>query len=216
MGGRAAYVLATALFIGSAGVFGYFGYLYVIIPKVTVYPILIFIGLEIAAQSFHATPVRHYPAVVLACVPAIAQLALIFVDEMLPNFREGALAGNSQLGEKLQTVRILANGFILTSLIWASALAAIIDRRMWRAAALFLLAGVFTQFGVMHSPEPGSPIFLPWQISAAAQRYVYQYMLGYLLAASLLFAWGWLLRAQNIQPLDGDDVLLPGDHTDAA
>src|SRR5438067_6179279 len=77
MGCRAAYVLATALFVGSAGVLGYFGYLYLIIPKVTVYPILIFIGLEIAAQSFHATPVRHYPAVVFACVPALAQLALI-------------------------------------------------------------------------------------------------------------------------------------------
>ena len=74
MGGRAAYVLATALFVGSAGVLGYFGYLYVVIPKVTVFPILIFIGLEIAAQSFHATPARHYPAVVLACVPALAQL----------------------------------------------------------------------------------------------------------------------------------------------
>src|SRR5204863_3991272 len=86
MGGRAAYVLATALFVGSAGLLGYFGYLYVIIPKVTVYPILIFIGLEIAAQSFHATLVRHYPAVVLACVPALAQLALIFVDNIRPYF----------------------------------------------------------------------------------------------------------------------------------
>jgi AGZA family xanthine/uracil permease-like MFS transporter len=215
MGGRAAYVLATALFVGSAGVLGYFGYLYVVIPKVTVYPILIFIGLEIAAQSFHATPVRHYPAVVLACVPALAQLALIFIDKMAPLLPADALAGEAQLSGELSTIRILANGFILTSLIWASALAAIIDRRLWRAAALFLLCAVFTQFGVMHSPEAGSPLFLPWQISAASQRYVYQYMLGYLLAAVLLFAWGWLLRAQGVRPLEGDEMLVPGDHTDS-
>ena len=74
-------MLATALFVGMRGILGYFGYLYVVIPKVTVYPILIFIGLEIAAQSFHATPVRHYPAVVFACVPALATLGLIFIDK---------------------------------------------------------------------------------------------------------------------------------------
>jgi AGZA family xanthine/uracil permease-like MFS transporter len=208
MGGRAAYTLATALFVGSAGVLGYFGYLYVVIPKVTIYPILIFIGLEIAAQSFHATPVRHYPAVVLACVPALAQLGLIFVDKVFgdPLLLEssisiGGLKGQSLVGE-LATLRILANGFIVTSLVWASALAAIIDRRLWRAAALFLLCATFTLFGVMHSPQPGGPLFLPWQISEASQWYVYQYTVGYSFVAALLLAWGWLLRAQGVRPID--------------
>jgi len=213
MGGRAAYVLATALFVGSAGVLGYFGYLYVIIPKVTVYPILIFIGLEIAAQSFHATPVRHYPAVVFACVPALATLGLIFIDKLMPT-ASGAL--DPQLRGEIHTVRMLASGFILTSLIWASALAAIIDRRLWRAACLFLLAGIFTQFGVMHSPLRGSPLFFPWQLDFESQRSVYQYMLGYLLVAVLLFAWGALLKSQGIRPIENDEPLLPGDHANAA
>jgi adenine/guanine/hypoxanthine permease len=190
MGGRAAYVLATALFVGSAGVLGYFGYLYVIIPKVTVYPILIFIGLEIAAQSFHATPVRHFPAVVLACVPTLAQLALIFIDKLSP-FLGTELP--PQLRDETQTVRILANGFIVTSLIWASALAGLIDRQLWRAACLFLLAAFLTLFGFMHSPSPGSPLFLPWQLTADLQRPVYQYAIGYMLVAALLFAWGSFL-----------------------
>jgi adenine/guanine/hypoxanthine permease len=218
MGGRAAYVLATALFVGSAGVLGYFGYLYVVIPKVTVYPILIFIGLEIAAQSFHATPVRHYPAVVFACVPALAQLALIFIDKILtpPAISMVGRIMSDGLTAELQTVRILANGFILTSLIWASALTAIIDRRLCRAASLFLLAGILTQIGAMHSPLPGSPLFLPWQLSTDFQRPVYQFMLGYLLVAALLFAWGWLLQSQGVGPIESDETLLPGDHTDAA
>ncbi|MGY8771267.1 MAG: permease, partial [Pirellulales bacterium] len=41
MGGRAAYTLATALFVGGAGLLGYFGYLYWLIPKPTVFPILV-------------------------------------------------------------------------------------------------------------------------------------------------------------------------------
>jgi len=202
MGGRAAYVLATALFVGSAGVLGYFGYLYVVIPKVTVYPILIFIGLEIAAQSFHATPVRHFPAVVLACVPALAQLALIFVEKFPPNIAS-TLGASTQA--EIQTVRMLSSGFILTSLIWASALAALIDRRLRRAAVFFLLAAVLTPFGVMHSPLPGSAMFLPWLLPSEVQGPVLQYSMGYLLVAVLLFAWGQFLAAQGIRPIETDN-----------
>jgi AGZA family xanthine/uracil permease-like MFS transporter len=207
MGGRAAYVLATALFVGSAGVLGYFAYLYVVIPKVTVYPILIFIGLEIAAQSFHATPVRHYPAVVLACVPALAQLALIFVDKVLSDpsvaGRGIALAtfGESSLGGELATLRMLANGFIVTSLVWASALAAIIDRRLARAAVLFGLAALATLVGVMHSPQPGSPLFLPWHLDPSQARLVVPYAVGYVLVAGVLLTWSGWLAWRGVVPL---------------
>ena len=61
MGARAAYTLATALFVGAAGIFGFFDWIFFVIPKPVIFPILIFIGLEITSQSFHATPVRHYP-----------------------------------------------------------------------------------------------------------------------------------------------------------
>ena len=84
MGARAAYTLATALFVGGAGIFGYFDWIFYLIPKAVVFPILIFVGLEITAQSFHATPRRHYPAVALACVPALAYLALITLNQILP------------------------------------------------------------------------------------------------------------------------------------
>ena len=207
MGGRAAYVLATALFVGSAGLLGYFGYLYVIVPKVTIYPILVFIGLEITAQSFHHTPPRHYAAVALACVPALATLGIMFVDQI---FGDASIRGpglsiatlqDKLLAETLTTLRILANGFIVTSLIWASALAALIDRRLWRAACLFLAAGGLTLFGIMHSPEPGAPMFLPWQLAEEAQRLVLQFAAGYAAVALLLFAWGWLLKSQGVAPI---------------
>jgi AGZA family xanthine/uracil permease-like MFS transporter len=213
MGARTAYVLAAALFVGSAGVLGYFGFLYVVIPKVTVYPILIFIGLEIAAQSFHATPVRHYPAVVFACVPALAQLALIFAEKLLPQI-SGPL--NPQLGDEIETIRMLSSGFIVISLVWASALAALIDHRLIRAGVFFLICAVLTPFGIMHSPLPGSAMFLPWQLTAEFRRPVYQYTLGYFLVAVLLFLWGSVAKPDMMHAVEGDDVLLPGDHTDDA
>ena len=62
MGGAAAYTLATALFVGAAGFFGVFPLLFQWLPQAAMFPILVFVGLEITAQSFHATPVKHYPA----------------------------------------------------------------------------------------------------------------------------------------------------------
>ena len=61
MGARCAYTLATALFVGAAGVFGFFDVIFLLIPKAVIFPILIFVGLEITAQSFHATPPGIFP-----------------------------------------------------------------------------------------------------------------------------------------------------------
>src|SRR5262249_53303793 len=66
MGGRAAYTLATAIFIGVVGVAGLFPLLYALLPKAALFTILVFVGLEITAQSFDATPKKHYPALALA------------------------------------------------------------------------------------------------------------------------------------------------------
>lgn len=195
MGGRAAYTLATALFVGGAGLLGYFGFLYWLIPKAAVFPILVFIGLEITAQSFHATPTRHYPAVALACVPALAALALLYTENLLGDpalFAAGIRLENlkPELREQILVTRVLANGFIVTSLIWASALAALIDRRLLRAAAFFLVAGGLSAFGVMHSPLPGGQLFLPWQLDTVDLRFPLRLSIGYGLVALLLTAWG--------------------------
>jgi len=207
MGGRAAYTLATALFIGSAGLIGYFGYMYVVIPKVTVYPILMFVGLEITAQSFRATPKRHYAAVALACVPALAALALIFIDNIFGDHavREAGIKisnlASAALRDDIQTVRILANGFIVTSLLWASALAAIIDRWLRLAAIYFAIGALCTTFGVIHSPLAGGPVFLPWELDPDVFVTVLRYMCGYAAVAMMLLVWGWWHQGREDQAI---------------
>lgn len=163
MGGRAAYTLATALFVGGAGVLGYFDWIFFLIPKAIIFPILVFVGLEITSQSFHATPRRHYPAVALACVPALAYLAILNVNLVLAPGPEAFRALAPDVQERVQTMTALAGGgaFLVTSLLWGTALAKIIDRRLGSAAATLLLAGAFSLFGVIHSPLPSSPILTP-------------------------------------------------------
>lgn len=210
MGGRAAYTLATALFVGSAGLLGYFGYLYLFVPKATVFPILVFVGLEITAQSFLATPKRHYPAVALACVPALAALAIIFVNKLMgPNDLDQAPVF---LQHELVTLRILSSGFIVTSLLWAAALASLIDRRLFRAAGFMATAGCCALVGVIHSPLRESPLILPWRIRGenpslpeGFENLPYEYGAGYLLTAILFVAWGAWLRSRGDRPLNSDE-----------
>ena len=213
MGGRAAYTLATALFVGTAGLLGYFGYLYEFIPKSAIFPILVFVGLEITAQSFHATPVRHYPAVGIACVPALAYLVLAFTDQV--QAATGTLGpGMDKLGEalarNLQTLRMLSGGFIVTSLLWASALAALVDRRLRVAAGFYSLCAVFSLFGVIHSPLDGSRLFLPWELPAEATRFApgqapAQLALAYLAMATILLVWSLFIPPTQ-KPQEPADV----------
>ncbi len=217
MGGRAAYTLGTALLIGSAGLVGYFGWINAYIPASTVYPILVFVGLEITAQSFLATPRRHYAAVALACLPALAFLALSFPNQM---FGDAALrdAGiqlstlqDSLLQTNLKTVGMLSSGFIITSLLWAWALAKIVDREIKVAALVLALAGVLTGFGIIHSPLPGNQLFVlfgpeSWGnmvLDDANRGAVLEYVAGYFASAVLLAAWS--LNPNIHSPATNDD-----------
>ncbi|WP_146524902.1 permease [Novipirellula artificiosorum] len=204
MGGRAAYTLATALLVGSAGLVGYFGLLNAWIPKPVVFPILVFIGLEITAQSFLATPRRHYAAVALACLPALAFLAMsvpgrILSDPALQGLDFSADSLDGLLQKDMITLGMLSNGFILTSLLWAWCLAAAIDRRLRLAGVVFVVAAGLTLFGIIHSPLPGNRLFVPFGpdawgemvLGAEDRKRVLEFVAGYLVSAGALLAWSF-------------------------
>jgi len=182
MGGAAAYTLANALFVGFAGCVGVFTYLYAYLPTAAMFPIFVFVGLEITAQSFHATPQRHYPAVAFAMLPALAYLITVPFNSVTGTlteqlklmawpdpaaFAEGAARDAAQrvLGV-VQTLRCLANGFLISGTLWAAALAMILDGRLRAAAGYFLLAAACAFFGIIHSPLQSEQIDLPWRVLA--------------------------------------------------
>ncbi len=199
MGARSAYTLATALFVGAAGIFGFFDWIFYFIPEAVIFPILIFVGLEITSQSFHATPVRHYPAVALACVPALAYLAVLSYKQLLPELKPFTeLQPATQ--HWIQTVTVLAGGggFIVTSLLWATALVHMIDGRIRPLVTTLLIAAVFSWFGVIHSPLQSSPISSPGAVirqleaegraKITSQQTPYQWAGAYVLTAIALLA----------------------------
>ncbi len=77
MGARAGYTLRPGWSIGIGAALGVLGALVAVLPEAAVAPILIFIGLEITAQAFLASPPRHGAAVALTFVPVAAAVVLI-------------------------------------------------------------------------------------------------------------------------------------------
>jgi AGZA family xanthine/uracil permease-like MFS transporter len=185
MGGRALYTLATALVIGIGGMIGLLSWIVHLIPEAAVAPILIFVGLEITAQAFLATPPRHARAVAVAFVPVIANLLLIHSGQLLAQVAQPTLSGTG--AQALETVRILGNGFILSALLWGAGLAFIIDQRFRAAASVFALAGLASLFGLIHSPLESGGLFFPW---ATETRIPWLLGAGDGLLAAIVFACG--------------------------
>jgi len=185
MGAGVGYTLGAALFIGLGGIFGYLALFVDLLPVAAVAPILVFIGLEITSQAFRATPERHYDAVALAFLPIVADLVLIQMKQMLGAFGKSAADLTGALAGTYQTVLVMANGFILTALIWSTLLVFIIERR-FRVAAVFALIGAgLSLVGLIHSPFEDGRLFLP---GSAASPLPTAFATAYLLVAALVAA----------------------------
>jgi len=78
---------------------------------------------------------------------------------------------------------VLANGFIISSLIWGAAIAYIIDHKLHTAAFYFFAAAILSLFGIIHSPLENGGLFLPWQINSSVPVNLFA---GYLVAGLML------------------------------
>ncbi|PYN55944.1 MAG: MFS transporter [Candidatus Rokuibacteriota bacterium] len=172
MGARAGYTLATGLVIGVGAATGALSLLIAVLPEAAIAPILVFIGLEITAQGFLATPPRHGAAVALTFVPVVAAVVLIESGGLFSALgtSPAALKGDVALG--YQALLILGNGFILTAVLWGWALAAIIDLRLALAGGLFAVASAATLVGMIHSPLATGGLFWPWAMPSALPAHV--------------------------------------------
>jgi adenine/guanine/hypoxanthine permease len=193
MGGRAGYTLATALFIGLGGVFGYLSFFVDLLPEAAVAPILIFIGIEITAQAFEATPRRHFRAIALAFLPTIAYLVQIEHGLLLGNLGKKAADLTGELIVSYKATLVLGNGFIVTSLLWGAAFAALLDHELRRAAAFLIVCAGATLCGAIHSPLDSGAMFLPW---APPEPLTWHLAAGYTVMALLFLG----LESGNRQP----------------
>jgi len=184
MGGRAAYTLATGLFIGVGAAFGIMSFVVEAIPEAAITPIILFIGIEIVSQAFVESPRNHAPAVAFATIPVLGYLVLSYTDSLVQNvgpalrLPEGAAAD-------YETLRAVGHGFILTAMLWGGFLADLIDGKLRIAGTWLLLCGAFSLFGLIHSVAPSGDLYIPWRLG---NNLVWQIALGYGLAGIALLS----------------------------
>jgi AGZA family xanthine/uracil permease-like MFS transporter len=198
MGGRAAYTLATGLFVGLGGMLGYIAFMAAVLPRPALAPILVFIALEIAVQAYGATPRRHAAAVTIAVLPSIAQIVVIFLSQV----HNGALmravidpAGtmaatgisNAAFINLVAVMIQLANGFFLTAMLWAAWLAFLIDRRIVAAATTLGVCALLALFGFIHSVLPTGGVYFPWAVGSSLP---WHWAVAYLGLAAVLMLLG--------------------------
>jgi AGZA family xanthine/uracil permease-like MFS transporter len=201
MGGRAAYTLACALFVGLGGMLGYIPLMAKILPLACLAPILIFVAYDIVAQSFHATPPSHAAAVCFAIFPSVAQLLRITLDKanstglFLRSALEPAVvaeAAKIPLGfaDNFGVFVMLANGFILTAMLWGAFLAFLIDHRFAASSVTLTICSALSFFGVIHSVLPTGGIYLPWSAALQGSVAPYHWAASYALVAIMIAALG--------------------------
>jgi AGZA family xanthine/uracil permease-like MFS transporter len=105
------------------------------------------------------------------------------------------------LARELFSIRLLSSGFIVTSLLWAGLMAALIDRKLVAAAGWCLAAAACTLFGVIHSPFPDGRLLLPWDLGSlpaeAAGRGPVTLAAAYALLATIFGLWHAALRGRH-------------------
>jgi AGZA family xanthine/uracil permease-like MFS transporter len=200
LGSRAGYSILNGLFMAFICLTGTLGALAWAVPIEAGMAIVIWIGLVISAQAFQATPRAHAPAVVVGLLPGLAAWGVLMAKGGLRAAGMGAPGPpfTSELVDKFKVSDIymaggfaLEQGFIFTSIIWASATVSIIEKT-FRKAALWMLAGAaLSALGLMHGYQytPGDVVVK----LGFAPKWVW----GYLAAAAVLFLAPYVTEADH-------------------
>ena len=159
MGGRIGYGVATGLAAFALVTFGLLPLAIALVPGVAVAPILVYVGLSIAAQAFAHAPHRHAPAVALAMLPAVAQWGRGLIDAALAAANATAsppvIDAMNRAGVPYRGLATLGEGAILAGIVLGATAAYAIDRAFGRAAYFCLAGAALTFVGLMHGAAIG-------------------------------------------------------------
>ncbi len=124
-----------------------------IVPLEAVSIVVVWVGLMMVGQTFQDVPKSHYVAVALGLVPMLASWTLQLIDLAVRKAGSTLFATAPLFGNELAIYGLIAlsSGALLVSMIWAAALAMIVDRGFLKAALWMAVGAVFSCFGVIHS-----------------------------------------------------------------
>ena len=128
------------------------------VPLEVVAIVIVWFGLVMVAQAFQEIPKSHCIAVAFGLLPMLASWGLQLVDLALRKGGSSLLQAAPKFGEELAIYGLIAlsQGALLVSMVWAAALAYILDRRFLPAAGWLLAGAVLSFFGLIHAYDLNS------------------------------------------------------------
>ena len=167
------YSWVGGVLFGLCTLFGIFGLLNSLMPPVIACITFLWCAMLMIVQAYTDNPRRHGAALAIALVPHLADVlytsitgALGAFGHFIEHLEDGtwALAMDSSdassqalvnYGVMWKGVAALRHGSILVSIMWASTVVFIIDRRLDKAAAALFVAAALSFFGFIHAPQMG-------------------------------------------------------------
>ncbi len=154
LGARHGYSILNGVIIALLCLFGGVTLFLQVIPQECILGILLWIAIIITAQAFTEIPKEHGLAVAFGLIPAFAAFVLQMV--ILPTLQvSGATLFTAwdKFGSLLyiRGVVFLSQGFLLTSMVFASMMVYIIDRKFERAAYWSFAGAALAMTGLIHA-----------------------------------------------------------------
>lgn len=155
LGARRGYSAANGVVMMLLCSTGLIGLVLALIPKEAGLPILLWVGLIIAAQAFQSFPPRYAPAVAAGFIPHIAAWGLTYVRGALSaaGTTPEAVGANALVaaGVEYDGLVALAGGALLSAMMLTAIMCHLIDRRFAHAALWSLGASACSFVGLIHA-----------------------------------------------------------------
>ncbi|TQE83680.1 NCS2 family permease [Leptospira noguchii] len=170
LGARAGYSTLNGIFMTLVSLFGLLAFIQALIPVEAGMAIVLWIGIVIGSQAFEATPSRHAPAVVIGILPALAGWGMLLIQSTF-NYADRSIVGILENAGVKETSHLwmsdvplslpflpypmggllsLSQGFLISSMIWASIAVFVIDRDFKKALITCWIAAVLAGTGFIH------------------------------------------------------------------
>lgn len=215
---RAGYTAMVGVVLLLASTFGLLAFLSNLIPLAATAPVLVYIAITLISESAAACPRRHGMAIGMAMMPHVSSLMMVKWNALKDALDENGVTGlpddlldpklidamNSQ-GAHVVGHSVLANGSIITGMIWGAFTALIIDHKLTRAGYFTLTAALMSSVGIIH----GSQLHWP-QLSGITT--------GYFLMSAFLIIYPRIVSVEltlpderRIEPALEDEATFPAD-----
>ncbi len=163
---RAGYTMMVGVVLLLASIFGLLAFLSNLIPLAATAPVLVYIAITLISESAGSVPRPHVMAIGVAMMPHVSNLLMVKWNSLKSALGEYGATGlpetltDPKLIEAMNTQgahvlghSLLANGSIITGMIWGAFTALIIDGKLVNAGYFLLTAAAMTSVGILHSAQ---------------------------------------------------------------